>query len=349
MADLVAALGAFSLSVAGIALIVYVPSLRRRAIVEPTGDRWHDKATPSVAGIPMFLAWLVTVLVANGTSADRTRGILVGAGLIFLVGVLDDIRGLSPAMKFLGQLLSATTAVLMGAVSEVASAPGVDEFTSILWIILIANAVNLLDNMDGLAGGIVMIVAVTGLSAANQAGSGDLRMLLAALIGCLMGFLFFNIHPARVFMGDSGSLWLGLVVAAASLPGIVTIDGLNEASWWLWLLPLTLLAVPLLDTNVVSIDRRKRRRPITQGGKDHVSHRLVSLGLSQRQAVTVIWALGVICGLAALSMIHWPLVVWRPLLALVWIGLVVVVAGLLGIAEPDRPSVASAPKSEGSA
>jgi UDP-GlcNAc:undecaprenyl-phosphate GlcNAc-1-phosphate transferase len=279
-------------------------SKRFGLIDRPRADRWSQREVAKLGGVAIFAAFLLSALLF----APRTGallGVLVGSGLIFLLGFWDDLRPLKPAQKLLGQILIACLAVGLGvrasfggelaAYSSLLSFLGVP--LSVFWIVGITNAFNLLDNMDGLSSGVAAIAAsfVTTLAVIE----GDL--LTAALgmsvAGAALGFLVYNFNPAKVFMGDTGSLTLGFLLAAVTLVG-----SWRDASHLslVLLAPVLLLGVPIFDTTLVTVLRKLHGRPASQGGRDHSSHRLVALGLSERRAVLVLYALCVSLGGVAL-------------------------------------------------
>ncbi|MBI3945560.1 MAG: hypothetical protein HY321_06560 [Armatimonadetes bacterium] len=282
-----------------------VIALARRVgwIDKPRADRWHRKPTALMGGIAIFLGalagWMAFV--------DRTAldSFLVPAVAIFLLGVLDDRIGLKPHLKLIGQVAAAVwvaQAVRFEGLPPLLSLPIV-----MLWMVGITNAINLLDNMDGLAAG---VSAISGLAMAVLCaldGDQGLAAALLALVGACAGFLIYNFNPAKVFMGDCGSMFLGFSLASLALYGSRT--GASSLAISL-LVPVAILAIPIFDTTLVSIVRTLHGRSISQGGRDHSSHRLVALGLSERGTVLVLYGLtGLFGGVALLSKTLAPLAV----------------------------------------
>lgn len=286
-------LGAFLLTVAATPLVIRV-ARRMGWVAEPREDRWHERPTALMGGIAIYLGATAGWLLAP--AAGFPWGLWAGGTLLFVSGLADDLNGLSPVAKVVAQVAGATVILVAG--WELA--PGWPAWLSVsltyLWVIGITNAVNLLDNMDGLAAGIAGIAALTVAVLAAVAGAWPTSGPALALAGAAGGFLVYNFHPARVFMGDSGALFLGFSVSALALshPGA----GASGTAAVL-AVPAAVMAVPILDTTLVTVKRIVGGRSITQGGKDHSSHRLVFLGLSERRAVLTLY--GVAAGFSALA------------------------------------------------
>ena len=314
---------AFVVSAVLIRFVLLSPSVRERIVAAPVAHRWHDTPTPSFAGIPMFIAVVVAVFVGGGLGEPVANALVVGAGVLFVTGLVDDIADIRPLTKLAGQTTGAVAAV------AIAAPPlGLTLFQSLVtvaWIILIANSVNLLDNMDGLAGGTSLVSLLVILPVVIVAGLDSLAIVVVAVAGATAGFLLFNVNPAKVFMGDTGSLWLGLVLAST-----VAFTGLAE----LRMTPLvaaTILAVPLVDTASVIYARTRSGRSIMTGGRDHLSHRLVRLGLSEKKAVLVLNLAALACGAIGVSTVLLPTFVWVLAVIAVWVGLVAAAGRLLRI------------------
>jgi UDP-GlcNAc:undecaprenyl-phosphate GlcNAc-1-phosphate transferase len=281
--------------------------LARRAgfIDKPRADRWSQREVAKLGGIGIVAATLLALFLF----APRTTevfGVIVGGVLIFALGLYDDIRPLKPAHKLLGQLLIALVQVAFGVKAslggELAVYSNALQFLSIpltvLWVVGISNAFNLLDNMDGLCAGVALIAALF-LSALGLLQGAPVTIVFGLCIaGACLGFLLYNFNPAKIFMGDCGSLFLGFVLASATLVG--SWKDASQLSLVL-LVPVLLLGVPIFDTTLVTILRKIHGRPASQGGKDHTSHRLVALGFSERSAVLLIYGFCFLLGVAALA------------------------------------------------
>ena len=253
-------------------------------VVHPRSDRWHRAVTPLLGGAAMALGALVA-LAALGPAQRGVAVVILCALLAFGLGLLDDFRHLAPATKLVGQVIVASVLALGGVHAELVPIVPVSFVITVLWVVVMMNAVNLLDNMDGLAAGVSAIgAAVLVLTAAS--GNVAAPPVAAVTLGAALGFLFHNFHPARVFMGDAGSQLLGLLLAAAAL--LHTSSGAANVGLAL-LGPLAAAALPIFDTALVATSRGIAGIPISQGGRDHSSHRLAALGLTDRGAVIVLY------------------------------------------------------------
>src|SRR2546426_5687006 len=284
-------------------------------VARPREDRWHQRPTPLFGG----LAIMAGIGVGLGSTGLASAPLAVGAGALaaFGLGLFDDVRGTSPATKLVGQVLIATALFLGGVGVRVIEFPPAASLLTVLWVIGIMNAINLLDNMDGLAAGVTAIAASALLLSAEDRAPA-VALVSAATAGAALGFLAHNFPPARIFMGDAGSQLLGFLLAAATLMhSIGSASGLSLALAG----PLLILAVPLFDVALVTATRSLVGVPIHQGGRDHTSHRLAALGLSERTTVLPLYALtAALAALGLLTAIVSPLVL--PLLILGVVGLV---------------------------
>lgn len=274
-------------------------------VAKPRGDRWHQRPTPLLGGIAIFLATIpVFVLLPqpNGVNIlDRFWALILGSVLIFLIGLYDDIRGLSPSAKALGQIVAASVLLLQfgppGSLNRIPLALLMVPLI-ILWIVGVTNAFNLLDNMDGLSAGIAGIVALTIFGYNHVQGDRQTAVLALLVAGACGGFLVYNFNPARIFMGDCGSLLLGYVLSSAVVLGAAKAPSELLVAVFI---PVAVMALPILDTTLVTIIRLANHRPISQGGRDHLSHRLVALGLNERQAVLLLYLISAAAGSLAIS------------------------------------------------
>lgn len=297
--DAILFLGVFVLSGALVALTVGI-CRQRRWVAQPRSDRWH-RGTPCLfGGVPIWLTCLGVASVVL-PFADRTVWkLLAASSFIFLLGLADDILHLRPRTKLAGQLLAACFAVGSGIVYPLQQNAMVNFAVSALWIVGITNAFNLLDNMDGLTAGMALISAVYLAIFCGGNGSRDYNLLAVVVAGTAAGFLLFNSNPARIFMGDCGSLFFGFLLGALSLLDVTHVSGLPA----LVLAPVVVLAIPVFDTLFVSVTRRLRGQAVSQGGTDHSSHRLVQLGLNERSAVLLLYALSIASGAVGLVARH---------------------------------------------
>ncbi len=300
----VAALTALPASVLTIGLLVRSP-LGRRVVAAPKADRWHRRDTPLLGGIGIFAGLLVGVGVAVASggvhASGELLGIVGGCAILFVAGLADDVFTLPPAAKLAAQGAAAAVALASGLRVEVVSNGILATVIGVLWLVGVTNAFNLLDNMDGLAATLAAIAcAFFAIDAVTEHQSHvSLAIALSVCLACA-GFLPFNLRlrrPAAVFMGDSGSQVLGFSIAALGLFSSWKVAGSTIATL---ILPILVLAVPILDTTLVTIVRLLEGRPISQGGRDHTSHRLVYQGLSEKRAVILLGLVS--AGLGATSL-----------------------------------------------
>ncbi len=348
-ADLLSYLLAFSLAafVAGAGTpLVAVLARRVGAICQPRADRWHREPTPLLGGIAVFAAILVAAILV-GPHDRQVAGLLLGTTLIFGLGLVDDLRALPPQAKLAGQIGAACVLIVAGVHIEIGGAAplaAVELAVTLVWLIGITNAFNLLDNMDGLSAGIAGIAG--SMLFVHNAVQGDVSLAILGLIvaGAAAGFLIHNFHPATIFMGDCGSMTFGFALAGLALMGA---RGVASDLFLALLVPIAILGLPIFDTSLVTIVRRVNGRPVTLGGRDHLSHRLVALGLSERAAVLVLYA--ICAGLGTLGLVAQYLGFWSALatgaLAVVGIVLFGVFLGQVRVygepAAPQEPTVVS--------
>ena len=267
----------------------------------------HTHPIPRMGGLAIFLGFLLSVLLfANIT--PQVRGILLGAILIVVVGAIDDVLNLNAWLKFCVQIVAAVIAVLSGVIINVVSNPllitGEQAITigilavpvTILWIVGVTNSVNLIDGLDGLACGVSAIASLSMLAVSmlvSDANS-NVAVILAALCGGCLGFIPYNLNPAKIFMGDTGALLLGYVLATASVIGMFKFYAIVT-----FILPVLALAVPLSDTIFAFTRRILRGQSPFHADRGHFHHKLLDIGLNQKQAVAVLYAVSAILGLTA--------------------------------------------------
>jgi UDP-GlcNAc:undecaprenyl-phosphate/decaprenyl-phosphate GlcNAc-1-phosphate transferase len=251
----------------------------------PRADRWHTKPTPSSGGLAIFLSCTAVYWMA---CPGRYPRIALAVAALWIFGFLDDRLRLSAKLKLAAQVAAAGFVVFGGVVFPVTPWYPLNLALNMFFIVMITNAFNLIDNMDGLCAGVVIIICVFRWSLLVSQGYRADADLCAILGAAFAGFLLFNYHPARIFMGDCGSLPIGFALAALTLAGPVTHKGGLPVGFFY---PALTFAYPIFDMALVSILRKLTGRPISQGGRDHTSHRLASLGLDQRQVVWILWLL----------------------------------------------------------
>ncbi len=263
-------------------------------VAKPRAERWHSRPVALAGGVGIFIAFAIVTALVGGS---LRLSVLLGTGAMFTIGLVDDVFQLKPYAKLIAQLLVASLTVAAGAALPWTPWSVVNQAITIFWIIGIANAINLLDNMDGLAAGVACIGGIfQGLFFLEQQMLPE-ACVCAAFAGALGGFLVFNFNPASIFMGDSGSLFVGYALAILALKHNY---GRSRGLLAVIAAPVLILLIPIFDTTFVTITRILRGQPVSQGGRDHTSHRLVTLGLSERKAVMILWLLGVVSGSIAL-------------------------------------------------
>jgi UDP-GlcNAc:undecaprenyl-phosphate GlcNAc-1-phosphate transferase len=264
---------------------------------QPADRKVHTTPTPRLGGIAMVGAVMLMLIVFQDRfGISQLVSILLGAAWISLLGIWDDRWGLSAGVKLAGQLVAAVFLVVTGVQINLFEYQSLNWVVSVLWVVGLTNAINFLDNMDGLSGGITAIAAAWFLLLAVQSGQYLVGGLAAALMGASIGFLLYNFNPASIFMGDTGSLFLGFMLAALAIklrfPGSTPLVT--------WMIPVLVLGVPIFDIFLVTFSRiRRGLHPVTPG-KDHLSHRLVRIGFTQREAVMALYLTGGMLGMVAL-------------------------------------------------
>jgi UDP-GlcNAc:undecaprenyl-phosphate GlcNAc-1-phosphate transferase len=300
----------YAAGLAALIVIVLTPAVgglaRRIGAVDEPGEarRLHVLPIPRLGGLALFFGIVVPVIAFVPLSRP-VRGILLGAAVATMVGALDDARGLLWWQKLAGQVGAALTVVWFGVwvdrftfpIVGIQSLPAwVGVPATIIWIVAIMNMVNFLDGLDGLAAGVCAIAAGTFATIALSLDKVSPAILAAIVCGAALGFLRHNFYPARIFMGDSGAMLLGFVLAAISVQGL-----LKTAATVALALPLLVLAIPILDTSFVVLRRLKYHRPITEADSSHLHHRFMSIGFTQRRAVLTMYVWCATLAAAALA------------------------------------------------
>ncbi|MBI3599944.1 MAG: hypothetical protein HY097_04810 [Nitrospinae bacterium] len=275
---------------------VKVLAARFGKVAEVRGDRWHKMPTPLLGGIAIWASWLIVVVLFTPAFQYKLP-ILLGATAIFILGLIDDIVTLNPQIKLVGQIIIASLLIASGVIIEIIPYPVVSIPLTILWLVGITNSFNLLDNMDGLSAGIAAIVSLSFGIFSIQYGDTGIALSAFILAGASIGFLVYNFNPAKIFMGDCGSMFLGFTLASLTI-----LKTWREASNLIatLIVPLLILGIPIFDTTFVTLTRKLRGTPISQGGRDHISHRLAALGLSERQVVLVMYGFSILFASSAL-------------------------------------------------
>lgn len=263
----------------------------------PEQRKFHRVTTPRLGGMAIYLAFIVALfLFGNLFYIRQIVGIFLGATLVSGVGLWDDRHSLPPWTKLLAQFVGAGIVITSGVRVQALHHPGLDVLVTLVWVVGITNAMNLLDNMDGLSGGTAAIAAAYFLLLAAMSGQYLVGILAAGLLGACLGFLLYNVNPASIFMGDSGSLFLGFTLAAVG----IKLRFPDNVDFVTWMVPVLVLGLPIFDTTLVFVSRLRRGlNPLTTPGKDHTSHRLVALGCTAREAVLILYLAAGTCGILA--------------------------------------------------
>jgi UDP-GlcNAc:undecaprenyl-phosphate/decaprenyl-phosphate GlcNAc-1-phosphate transferase len=301
----VAALAALPASLLTIRGLLHTPAARW-FVAAPQEDRWHTRSTPLLGGVGIMAGLLAAVGIALAAGlippSAKLGGIVGGCAILFVAGLLDDLYRLSPLAKLGAQGAAAALVLVSGVRVEIVGNPVLATVIGVVWLIGMTNAFNLLDNMDGLAATLAAIACTFfAIDAFTVHPSHLVATLSLGICFACIGFLPYNLRlrgSAAVFMGDSGSQVLGFGIAALGLASSWTVAGSTVATL---LLPIIVLAVPILDTTLVTIVRLLEGRPVTRGGRDHASHRLVYQGLSDKRAVVLLCVVSAALGLTSLA------------------------------------------------
>jgi UDP-GlcNAc:undecaprenyl-phosphate GlcNAc-1-phosphate transferase len=271
-------------------------ALKLGIIDQPAARKVHTTPIPRFGGIAMYVAVVAALVVFRQRFRfDQLVSILLGATWVSFLGVWDDRWGLRPILKLGGQVVAAIILIVTDVQVQLLPWQVLNWTLTVVWVIGLTNAINFLDNMDGLSGGIAAIASAFFLLLAVQNGQYLVGGLSAALLGASIGFLVYNFNPASIFMGDTGSLFLGFMLAALGIK--LRFPGNTDAITWM--VPIIVLGVPIFDTTLVVFSRiRRGLHPVTPG-KDHTSHRLLSIGFTQREAVMSLYLVGGILGMVA--------------------------------------------------
>ncbi|MFP4661384.1 MAG: glycosyltransferase family 4 protein [Halanaerobiales bacterium] len=277
-------------------------ALRINAVDMPSNRRINKEAIPTMGGIAIFIAFLIPVLLLSVLDTIML-GILIGGTIILYFGILDDLYEIPPWLKLLGQIIAASVLIISGVKIEFITNPfggmiylgywGIP--LTLLWIVGVTNTVNLVDGLDGLAAGITAIAALTLFFVGLQEGQTIAAIMALSLAGSSLGFLKYNFNPAEIFMGDTGAMFCGFILAAISVSG-----ALKSAAAVTLIVPVLALGVPIFDTIFAIIRRISNGKPIGEADHGHIHHRLLALGFNQRQAVLSVYGISIGLGFMAL-------------------------------------------------
>ena len=281
--------------------------------------RVHTEPLPRIGGVAVFLAVLAGVIITIIAALTRTAvfegptsfffGLVLGGSILFVTGLLDDVRGLGPVTKLIAQITASLIVYAHGFRIEVLSVGPTAELPlgwmalpiTVLWIVGVTNAFNLIDGLDGLASGIALVALASTLVTAVALGNAEVVFVSTALVGALIGFLRYNFSPARIFLGDSGSLFVGFMLAVLSVHG-----SMKSATAVVMIVPLFALAIPLLDTALAILRRWLRCVPLSPADGRHIHHRLLALGLTHRSAVILLYLVATALAVVGLLLVFAP-------------------------------------------
>ena len=306
---------AFAIST-GMALIitplVIKIAFKTNAVDIPDARKVHKVPIPRIGGLGIYAAFLISVIFSvmmmhiGGETLREIIGLILSGSIIVAVGLIDDYKNLPAKVKLLGQILAAAILVLGFEVRIDFITDPFGDFiylewlaipATIFWLVGLTNTINLIDGLDGLAAGVATIASVTILLVALKQNFFLVTILTAALAGAAFGFLFYNSHPAKIFMGDSGSMFLGFMLAGISVVGEV-----KSTATITLIVPILALGLPILDTTFAIVRRYLGGKPIFQPDKGHLHHRLLRLGFTHRQAVFLMYVMSAMLGLSAVAM-----------------------------------------------
>lgn len=336
-----ALLSAFVIAYFSMPLVIKLAH-RLGAIDQPNNRKVHDVSMPRLGGLAIFMAFIIVMVFIVKVSGPFL-GIIVGGCIIFLVGMLDDIYQLSAWVKLAGQIVATSVAVYFGVVIQFVNNPFDGALylgylsipLTFLWIVGISNAINLIDGLDGLAAGVSSIAAITMGIVALLQGQTLVAFVAFILVAATLGFLPYNFHPARTFMGDGGSNFLGFTLACLAVTGLAKSTAIISL-----LVPIVILGIPIFDTSFAIIRRIYNKAPIFEPDKDHLHHRLLALGFTHRASVLIIYSISGFFGTAAviLCVMNNPK---ATLLLAIILMLVIVGADKIGLLTGAKPKAHS--------
>ena len=297
----------FTMLICLISSIIITPFVKKLAFKigatdKPNQRKVHQKIMPRLGGLAIYISSMIGIWIAQPES-PYLKAIVIGGTIIIVTGMLDDMFELSPKLKLIGQLAAALVVVVWGGVQvEFINLPFSDailEFgflsipITIIWIVGITNAINLIDGLDGLAAGVSSIALITISGMAILFGNPFVVVIASIVLASTVGFLFYNFYPAKIFMGDSGALFLGFMISVLSLLGF------KNAALISLIIPIIILGVPISDTFFAILRRIVNKKPLSAPDKSHLHHCLLGIGFSHRQTVLLIYAMASFFGLAA--------------------------------------------------
>jgi UDP-GlcNAc:undecaprenyl-phosphate/decaprenyl-phosphate GlcNAc-1-phosphate transferase len=330
-----------TLVISFLAAILLTPIVKKLAFKigatdKPNQRKVHSRIMPRLGGLAIFLSFLIGIFIYK-PMGEYHLPIVIGGIIIILTGMLDDVMEISPKVKLAGQIAAAAVIVIYGGLQvEFIKLPfgGIIDFgyldipLTMIWIIGITNAINLIDGLDGLAGGVssIALLSIAGMSVVM--GNSYVTVMALIVAASTIGFLFFNFHPAKIFMGDTGALFLGYIISVLSLLGYKNVTFISLV------IPVIILGVPISDTFFAIVRRLVNRQPLSAPDKAHLHHCLLKVGFSHRQTVLLIYAMAAIFGLVAF--IFSQATVWGSMIViLVLLVIIEVIVEKIGLVRDD--------------
>ncbi len=321
--------------------ILLTPLVKKLAFLigatdKPNYRKVHSRIMPRLGGLAIFLSFFIGILIFK-PAGEYHLPIVIGSIIIILTGMLDDVKEISPKLKLAGQIAASAVVVIYGGLKvEFINLPfgGIIDFgylsipLTMIWIIGITNAINLIDGLDGLAGGVSSIALITIAGMSFVMGNGYVSVMALIVAVSTIGFLFYNFHPAKIFMGDTGALYLGYMI------GVLSLLGYKNVTFISLIIPVIILGVPISDTFFAIIRRLVNKQPLSAPDKSHLHHCLLKTGFSHRQTVLLIYAMASVFGLAAF--IFSQATVWGSLIIiLVMLITIEVIVEKIGLIRDD--------------
>ena len=280
------------------------------AIDYPDDDRRiHTTPIPRIGGLAIFFAFLLSVSIFSDLSSEKIFGLIIGATIIVGIGLIDDVKGVKAKTKLLVEIIAASLLFYYGfriefftnlfETSEIVYIGMLSYPLTVFWIVGITNTINLIDGLDGLAVGISTIAACTLAYVSFSFGRTDTLLLSLIIIGANLGFLPYNFNPAKIFVGDTGALFLGFILAAISIEG-----ALKSATAIAIFIPLIALGLPIFDTTFAILRRFVNKKPLMEADKEHLHHRLISLGIEQKNAVLMLYLIASMLGISVVLLVN---------------------------------------------
>lgn len=288
----------------GLISFITTPAIRKFAqqmdfVDNPRSRKVHHSPMPMLGGVAIYLGLMAAIGIGGTSSFTQLLGVVGGATVVTVTGLLDDRLELNPVLKMGGQIVASLVLVATGVQVNLFNVEALNIALTIFWIVGVSNAINFQDNMDGLAAGLSTVASGFFFMLAIIEGQGLVATLAAAMLGASVGFLYYNFNPATLFMGDAGSLLLGFMLAVLG----INLEFAGRPLGATWMIPVIILGVPIFDTTLVVVSRIRRGIPVYQGGKDHTSHRLVTtLDMTHARAVMTMYMAASALGLVAVML-----------------------------------------------